>query len=189
MNSIRKPTAIVYKLLISWVSEYLTCEKMAAYVLSTANYHSEKIAFIDLDIDTRCDYLSVMTLIGLKQIIGKKVESLVKCDYIYEDYSGDTSALYGRGFGYTKILNPKLKDDENNIDMMNINELTEYSKTFQIIVINMRDRNIEIAKNLNVQGISARILYLWGSDTSMSKAKIKEIVNDFKGVHFCREIY
>ena len=189
LSLIRTPPTLVHDLLISWVSECLTSQKMAEYMLSTANYDSGNVVFIDLEIGNRCDYLGVMTLIGLKQLIGKKAVSLVKCDYIYEDYLGDTLTLYGRGFGYTKILDPAVKENETNVDISNFNELVEYVEQFGTIVINMRESNIEVATALNRSGVSSKIIYLWGGDISMTKSQTKKIVRKFKGVHFCREIY
>lgn len=189
LTLIKTPPAIVNELLISWVRECLSSQKMAEYILSTANYDSGNVVFIDLEIGNRCDYLGVMTLIGLKQLIGKKVASLVECDYIYEDYLGDTRSLYGRGFGYTKILNPELKDNVANVDTSNLSEVIAYVVQYGTIVINMLESNVEVAVALNKSRVSSKVIYLWGSDNSMTKSQIKKKLRKFKGVHFCREIY
>jgi hypothetical protein len=189
LTLLKTPPGIVQDLLISWVKECLTSQKMAEYMLSTANCDSGNLVFIDLEIGNRCDYLGVMTLIGLKQLMGKKVTSLVKCDYIYEDYIGDTRLLYGRGFGYTKILNPEVREKEANVDTSNLDEVVDYVEQFGTIVINMRESNVEVAIALNKSRVSSKIIYLWGGDISMTKSQMRKKLRNFEGVHFCREIY
>lgn len=94
---------------IDYFNEVLTCEKMMDYVLriSCLNLSSNPyVLFIDSKLPSQPDYLSLCTLIGLKQKYATNCEVLFPVSYIYKDTTIDTTTLYGKGFSYTKVLNP-----------------------------------------------------------------------------------
>jgi len=56
-----------------------------------------------------CDYLQDDVYHGLKMLYGSDVESNVNLEYLYQDYAGDLSTLYGHGFSYAKNIDPELR--------------------------------------------------------------------------------
>lgn len=86
--------------------EHLTSIQMARYLLEMSQLsHTKRLLFIDESLPLCPDYLSALTLIGLKQLLGSRCDVLFTVPYIYCDYpSNATYELYGRGFGYTRLL-------------------------------------------------------------------------------------
>jgi|LakMenE01Jun11ns_1017448.scaffolds.fasta_scaffold9950374_4 hypothetical protein len=54
------------------------------------------------------DYLQVSIILGLKDILGTDVEDINHHHYLYQNSGVDTNNIWGKGFSYTNILNPKL---------------------------------------------------------------------------------
>lgn len=48
-------------------------------------------------------------LIGLKQVLQQDCSVLFPVRYIYSDWHGNAARLYGRGFGYSRVLSPALR--------------------------------------------------------------------------------
>lgn len=55
------------------------------------------------------DYMQDDLYHGLKSIYGQDVEANVNLAYLYSDFGGDISRLYGRGMSYAKNLDPTLR--------------------------------------------------------------------------------
>jgi hypothetical protein len=89
--------------LLEFTKNNLSTEALGRYILEKIGYcEHEKILF--LTSGTGPDYQCDLSLIGLKQILRSKVVDYPKIDYIYDSYSGEIQALYGRGMTYTKII-------------------------------------------------------------------------------------
>ncbi len=121
----KKYYAILNKLL-EHTRQYLTTRSMAQYLLDTMHY-SGNGTILFLCHNTIEDYLKLCLLIGLKEILQERVVDYPKLDYIYKNYSGDTKALYGKGFTYTKIV------DDVPIDRNNIEQRIK-NKEFELII-------------------------------------------------------
>jgi hypothetical protein len=63
---------------------------------------------------TRMDYQCDALFIGFRQLYGPTVIDCPRIPHLYQDYSGDQSQLYGRGFTLTRIL-PEVPIDRSNI--------------------------------------------------------------------------
>ncbi len=105
--------------ILEHTKKYLTCDKMAEYVLKTVNYSGKgKILLLSLEHlyepHERAEYLRDLVTIGLKQILGEKLVDEPKITFLYKNYEKDVSQLYGRGFTYTKILDD-IPTDRTNI--------------------------------------------------------------------------
>ena len=100
-----RPTEALRAAVQNHFNKHLTTTAMASYVMETAGLASaRRILFADANLTAGVDYLSVLTLIGLNQIPGVEVSTLVPVPYIWDDWSGHSDSLYGRGFGYTRVL-------------------------------------------------------------------------------------
>lgn len=89
----------------SHFTSHLTSAAMARYLLTAAGLDGARsVLFVDERLPDHADYQSMLTLIGLKQILGPACHVLYPVDYIYDDTRVDVSALYGRGFGYTRVV-------------------------------------------------------------------------------------
>ena len=56
------------------------------------------------------DYLQDDVYHGLKSLYGQDVESNANLEYLYEDYTGDTTTLYGMGFSYARTLDSGVRN-------------------------------------------------------------------------------
>lgn len=93
-------------------SRWLSSAAMARYLLRAVGYSGGPVLFVDRMLKELPDYLSVMTVIGLKQALGPAVLEWRSTSYLYEDHRGSTQHLYGRGFGYSRVLPPELRRDD-----------------------------------------------------------------------------
>lgn len=84
---------------------HLTSAAMAKYMLTMAGLgDAERILFLDRVLPSSVDYQSVLTLIGLKQLRGADCHVVYPVSYIYADYRHPIERLYGRGFGYSRVV-------------------------------------------------------------------------------------
>lgn len=83
---------------------WLTSSAMARYLLRAVGYRGGRILFVDPSLPEQPDYLSMMTLIGLRRVVGSDVIEWRPTTYLYDDHEGDVRSLYGRGFGYARVL-------------------------------------------------------------------------------------
>ena len=183
------PSQSVHSSISKWTQEHLTSISMAKYIIRMAEIEPKKILFIDQVLPSSPDYLSCMTLIGLKQLFGSAVHVAFQVDYIYEDYEKNTSSLYGKGFGYTKVLPRELKD--SNIPTTELNYLLkngEFFKEFDLVVIGSVSRNEVFCDLLDQTVMPGDKLYIWGDDRPRSRKELRKIVS-IDGFKFIREIY
>ena len=95
---------------------HLTSRAMARYMLDAAGLmDARSVLFVDERLPHHADYLSVLTLIGLKQLLGRECGVMFPVDYIYDDTLVDVSTLYGRGFGYTRVVPGSARGDNENM--------------------------------------------------------------------------
>jgi hypothetical protein len=117
--------SIYTKELLEYTKNHLTTKAMAQYIINTV--HKEPNNLVFLSGEAKPDYLCDLTLIGLKEIYGKRCAEEVSRPYIYDDYKEDTSKLYGKGFSYTKILSSELRNT-------NVNEEQIKNKNYDLVV-------------------------------------------------------
>ena len=114
--------------------------------------------FVDERLPHHADYQSVLTLIGLKQVLGSNCHVLHPVDYIYDDTKSDTSHLYGRGFGYTRSVAGSARSAS---EVSGVNELPE---TFDAIVVGSITRNLDLAIKMLVKSKPERTIWIHGED-------------------------
>ncbi len=146
----------ILETLLEHTREYLTCRKMAAYLLEKANY-SGKGTVLFLAGKSEEDYLKCLTLIGLKELLGENVIDVPKLDYLYKSYPDDTRHLYGKGISYTHIIEDLAVNRDSIANRIVNNE-------FELIIYGSVHRGMPY-HSLVVENYPAeQIIYLCGED-------------------------
>ncbi len=101
--------------MMAYVKEHLTTKAVSQMILQRSGCkEAESILFLSGCI--RPDYLRCLTLHGLKQLIGSKCHDYPKLPHMYTDYEG--GPLYGKGFTYSKLLDPSLRNDTKDVSIL-----------------------------------------------------------------------
>lgn len=156
------PSQGTYEALSAFLGSYLSCSAMATYVLRCAGLmHTERILFVDQQHPASVDYLSTLTLIGLKEILGSRCTPMFPVPWIYRDFTGDVSSLYGRGFGTTRVLSPDLRSPaESQHD-----PLIPPTQEYDAVVVGSIARNFAFAESLLTQFPPERTIWIHGEDS------------------------
>jgi hypothetical protein len=183
------PDESATQLLSAYFREYLTSEAMATLMLKNVDFQGGDVLFLDPGLKTVPDYLSVMTLVGLKRVLGKdRVKVPFGADPVYKNWQGDSSQLHGLGFGYTAILESNFRGKEEGIEF-STSDLQQVVSSSDLTVIANVSRNRDFADYISSLDVCARSrLFIWGDDLSPSRADRKwlDSLNGFKAL---RELY
>ena len=169
------PSEEVQKSFIEYFNQNLTSQAMVRYIFNMAKVNPNKVLFIDQSLPQTEDYLSILTLIGLKQVLGKNCFELFHTPYIYNSYIGETSTLYGRGFGYAKKIDMSEKSITSNLNGIDL------------IVLGSLARNLHLVEELEKTNIP--LVYLYGEDLSPKMRNEEGIIHNSRATTFVREIY
>lgn len=143
---------------------HLTTRAMADYILRMSSVSSDsKLVFFDQHTPTNPDYLSTLTLIGMKEIFGESCEVAFPADFLYRNSHRDTRIFYGRGFGYTKVLDPALRTLNERLPEAHDLELS--TKMADVLIVGSVSRNRELADDLVHRFASKKIIFIHGEDT------------------------
>lgn len=166
-----------------YFNKHLSSKAMAEYLLRASNLQdAENILFVDAALGNAADYQSVLTLIGLKQLRGMNCDALHPVDYVYRDTKRDVQALYGRGFGYTKVLDGSLRSKRESGS--HIPDLSDYD----VIVVGSISRNRDEARALRNVFPAEQTIWIHGEDTPPSIHETHELRTS--GAHvFVRAIH
>ena len=172
-----------------WTSTFLSSEAIARYILRIARISPKNVLFLDESLQQVPDNLSCMTLIGLKHLFGSALTIAYPPGYIYSDFKEDVSLLYGKGFGYTKIL----ERDSSNLSAEQVLKLHNFKDVsillnYDLIIIGNISRDLSAAKFLNQARIPGNKVFIWGDDRPRSRNELEQIRN-MDGFKFIREIY
>lgn len=141
-------------------TQHLTSRAMGRYMLQASGLaDSGSILFIDAALPRHADYLSVLTLIGLKQLLGTNCHVLHPVNYIYADNPAETLTLYGRGFGYSRVLDGQFR----SVSELSNGEV-EASK-FDALIIGSVSRNWREANDWLRRFPPERTIWIHGEDT------------------------
>lgn len=170
--------------LAEFVRENLTTQAMVRYISEAVGIERDsRVLFVDEALKTKADYLSIFTLVGLKQLYGRNVTESSGVDYLYEDFTGDTKGLYGRGFGYSRVLS---RSCQNSLETR-IAEIPDLSDKFDFIVVGSIARNYDLAQSLLQVFPSEKTVWIHGEDKPPTRGEIAEFLRP--GVHlFVREL-
>ena len=156
------PSLRGHEALYAFMAGYLTTQAMTHYLLQrTQIIDVNRVLFVDQQHPDAVDYLSTLTLIGLKEHFGQQCSPLFPAPWIYRDYDGDVSHLYGRGFGTTRLLDPDLRADN---ELSSTAEELRY-QDFDSLVIGSISRNAELAEELARYFAPDRTIWMHGEDT------------------------
>lgn len=156
------PSHQVYLELRRFVMQHLTTRTMAKYILDRAHLDDVgKVLFVDAQHPNSIDYLSTLTLIGLKELFGRECVPLFQPPWIYRDFQGDSSHLYGRGFGTTRALDPHLK----SLEEIEAKSALESLEIFDTVIVGSISRNLSRAHALLQHFPPDRTIWIHGEDT------------------------
>jgi hypothetical protein len=174
------PTYDVSSHLIQYANMHLTSQAMCIYFSDLSKFEitmQDTILFVDSNLSLVPDYLSIFNFIGLKQVYGDQVQCLFdEPDYVFSDSSVDVSKLYGRGFGYSKVLRrSKVRFDSRNQP--------------KVVVVSNLERDFKILAELKLRYPASKFVMFWGADKPIPTQVKEHALRLTNGVLFCREIY
>ena len=159
---------------LEYFNENLTSAAMARYLLRAVGQGAEpKVLFVDETAVSKPDYQSIFTLIGLKQLLGKKVSVAFPIDYIYDDWNGNSTDLYGRGFGYSRVVDQALKSSNETVGKSLMFSTRSLSK-FDLIVVGSLTRNSALAHQLLGKFPASKTIWIHGEDRGPSVSDISK---------------
>ena len=139
---------------------------MATYMLRVSGFQdATRVLFVDEQLPGHADYQSALALIGLKQMFGVHCEVAFPVDYIYDDTLVVTANLYGRGFGYTRVLPTALRT-ENEKRPIPLPELGVVERDlYDLVVVGSISRNSARASELLRKFPAERTIWIHGEDS------------------------
>lgn len=172
---------------MDYFAQHLTSRAMAEYVLRVVpGGSSGKILFVDEAAGQTPDYQSVLTLIGLKQIFGGRVNLGSPIPYIYDDWPGNARELYGRGFGYTRVLSTEQKSfAEASTEFEDLG--SDFPTNVDLLIVGSITRNYERALDLLGRFSPSQTVWIHGEDEGITTSDISRF-RDFGVTIFAREL-
>lgn len=175
LPALRAPQETSHEALGDFLEANLSSQAMAYYLMSSMKIEPHhRVLFVDEALTTKADYQSVFTLIGLKQVLGDQVRSLFNIPYIYEDFELGSMRLYGRGFGYSRVLPAHLSDSGSDGSNLPLEELHE---RFDFMVVGSIQRNLNLARKLLKFFDPHRTAWVHGEDRGPGRGEISEFRN------------
>jgi len=163
------PSMQTHEALHTFMTENLTTRAMTHYLLQCTQITDvSRVLFVDQQHPDAVDYLSTLTLVGLKEHFGQQCSPLFPAPWIYRDYDGDVSHLYGRGFGTTRLLDPGLRADNERSGFAQDSGYQD----FDTLVIGSISRNMEVAVELTRYFAPDRTIWIHGEDTPPLAAQV-----------------
>jgi hypothetical protein len=174
----------VYAILRKFNEKHLSTRSMASYLVSKFKGPLRRVIFYDESLPEIPDYLSIMTLIGLKELFGRNCLVTFPTPYLYEGYEGDSAKLYGGGFGYLKAIDTSKLNNNEKIGK----ELINYNpKPEELLVIGNISRNQSAIRHF--RKLEKQSVYLHGEDASISSdGRISRLSRTSSALTFAREI-
>lgn len=98
--------------LLEYTRTRLTTDAMAQQIVDICgkSVAGLKVLFLSESTGYGVNYLRCLTLHGFKTLLGSNCHDYPRVDHLYKDYQGDTGALWGRGFGCSRLLNVETRD-------------------------------------------------------------------------------
>lgn len=141
--------------LLAYTRKRLTCRAMAQYVFDTAGCPTPKRVLF-LGSNPYPDYLRCLTLIGMKQILGRDCVDSISVPHIYDDYPSP-QCIYGKGFTYSRILPSSMKS--LSVDMNDIR-----NGVFDLVVYGSMHRGLPYWDEVNKAYPRNKIILMCGED-------------------------
>jgi len=169
----------------------LTSPAMALYILSMLGVEGRRVLWMDNTTPIQPDYLALGLFYGFKEVCGSDMDVLEEIPYCYKDYDGDISKLYGKGFNYTKLLEPSERKEKT--DGSDITEKLR-NKDYDLVVFPsiLRGTNLHNLQQVLNSGFPIdKIAVCIGEDAPFSSLKekipvVNQLASDFN--LFVREL-
>lgn len=140
----------------------LASKAMARYLLQASGLEgAQTVLFVDGQLPHHADYQSVLTLIGMKQLLGSGCRVMHPVDYIYEDTDTDVSTLYGRGFGYTRVVPSSARGANEQVGEGAVETALD---DFDVVVVGSVTRNSDAAAGMLEAFPAHRTVWIHGED-------------------------
>lgn len=97
--------------LLEYTRTHLTTKAMAKYILNKSGIEAKSILF--LSGNTYPDYMRCLNLHGFKELFGSDCHDYPRIPHLYTDYPTPQN-LYGKGMTYTCLLDPSIRNPEND---------------------------------------------------------------------------
>jgi hypothetical protein len=146
---------------------------MARYTLEASGLgDAERILFVEEQHPHTSDYQSTLALVGLKRLRGQGVVPMFPAPWLYSDFSDEVGHLYGRGFGYSRSLDPSLRSSAERPPAPDTNpDLT----AFDAVVIGSISRNVARARELLSLFPAARTIWIHGEDSPPTARQVHDL--------------
>ena len=157
------PDAKTHEAFRNHFTSHLTSEAMARYMLAMSGHlETQRVLFIDQNTPTNPEYQSTLALIGLKQLLGARCEVAFPAAFLYRDSHESTLGFYGRGFGYTHMLNPDYRStsERENRPGYGVDAL----RSFDTVVIGSSSRNSALTRTVLDTCDPANVILIHGED-------------------------
>jgi hypothetical protein len=169
----------------------LTTKAMANYLLKSAGLQGvENVLFVDQALPQMADYQSVLTLIGLKELLGKACHVAFPVDYIYNDWNESPLQLYGRGFGYSRSVEANKRSQgevSQSVDQRPASFERSSLNKFDAVIVGSIARNSDLALELLDHFPAKKTIWIHGEDTPPNRTNLALIKES--GTHsFIRSI-
>jgi hypothetical protein len=154
--------------------KYLTTRAMAQYLLRMSGLEgAQRVLFIDDQVPVNPEYQSTLTLIGLKQLLGTGCEVAFPGQFLYVDRPDSAVGFYGRGFGYSHVLQPGVRtlSEEAGISGHGLEALN----TYEAVIVGSISRNRLLARRVMESCDPRRVIIIHGEDTPPSVEDLREI--------------
>ena len=143
--------------MITYLRSYLTTQKVSLSIVQrTGHKNATKILFLSGCIYP--DYLRCLTLHGLKLSIGNKCHDYPKLPHMYTDFKG--GPLYGKGFSYSRLLDPSMRNDILDKTIMEDIQTNQYD----IVIYGSYHRGMPFYDIVCHYYPSSKIILLCGED-------------------------
>jgi len=150
---------ILLQKILDYTKNYLTTEEIAKYVLRKSGIENIK-RILFLSGDTYPDYLRCLTLHGFKSIFGRNCHDYPIVPHLYKLPYINQSELYGMGYSYSCILDPKLHDNSLD-DKVKENIINKY---YDIVIYGSYHRGIPFYDLVSNVYDADRIILFCGED-------------------------
>lgn len=136
-----------------------TAGNMAKYILETAGFpHAKRVLY--LSGQTGEDYLRCITLGGFKELLGDGCHDFPRIPHVYKGEPIDYRALYGRGFTYSEIVDPKLRDGSRDASI----EEDIRNKYYDVVIYGSYHRGVPYYDLVSSVYEPSRVILLCGED-------------------------
>lgn len=167
--------------------ENLSSSAMAQYLLDACGISStEKVTFLDEALLKKPDYLSVMTLIGLRIVLRHNLSTVFDIPYIYDDFDGSSGRFWGRGFGYCGVLPSSFRPAESG-NFHGAMNLADAGAESGWLIVGSITRNWPLAQQMLERFDPARTIWIHGEDKPPTRQERAELSQQVGHV-FVREL-